>query len=83
MASIRVTAPDSPDITFEVRDLGGGQTLVIRVNKATNTTKTVLLDGGRAEQMRLELMYIELTNEGQHDVATLVSEYLNGVMLDA
>lgn len=83
MASIRVTVPDSPDITFEVRDLGGGQTLVIRVNKATNTTSTMLLDGKEAERLENELLYIELTNEDERDVATLVSEYLNGVMLDA
>lgn len=83
MASIRVTPPDSPDITFEVRDLGRGQTLVIRVNKATNTTSTMLLDGKEAERLENELLHIELTNEDERDVAALVGKHLNGVMLDA
>lgn len=81
--SIRVTMPDTPDITFEIRDLGGGQKLVVRVNKTLNTTKAVLLDGAAAERLETELLYIELSNESQHDVAVLTGKYLSGVLLDA
>jgi hypothetical protein len=80
--SIRVTAPNSPDITFEVRDLGGGQLLVVRTNKAINSNTTVLLDGREAERLQNELLHIELTNEEQRDVATLTVKHLNGVLLD-
>lgn len=83
MVSIRLTKPNDPNIVYEVRDLGGGQHMVIRVNKLADTTRTVLLDGERAEQLKLELMYIELTNEAEVDSAPLIIALLEEVLVDA
>lgn len=81
--SIRLTKPGDDSIVYEVRDLGGGQRMVLRVNKLADTTRSVLLDGERAEQLKLELMYIELTNEAEVDSVPLIIALLEEVLVDA
>lgn len=80
MASIRVTDPNNPSVTFEVRDVGYGQMMVFRTSGAAYNTRSVLLTGDTAKQVDLQLTHLGLKHdtspEGQRELALAVVKLL-------